>query len=150
MVYMMSKSAYLTDEDDHNVPHLMFFTAVMDAKDWGSGAAGRPLPPRKFIKCMRNNEIRCLGRGVETHGLHFSRNDAACKERVPASQLVNTRTTLAVQDPIRGFILTQSSSRKGSHGFPVIECVTWVERLKKQNYSCIVLFGQRKYNISIL
>ena len=40
MVYMMSKSAYLTDEDDHNVPHLMFFTAVMDAKDWGSGAAG--------------------------------------------------------------------------------------------------------------
>jgi hypothetical protein len=40
MVYMMSKSAYLTDEDDHNVAHLMFFTAVMDAKDWGSGAAG--------------------------------------------------------------------------------------------------------------
>ena len=36
-------SAYLTDEDDHNVPHLMFFTAVMDAKDWGSGAAGSPV-----------------------------------------------------------------------------------------------------------
>src|SRR5262249_17670119 len=29
MCYMMSKSAYLTDEDDHSVPHLMFFTAVM-------------------------------------------------------------------------------------------------------------------------
>ena len=43
MCYMMSKSAYLTDEHDHNVPHLMFFTAVMDAKDWGSGAAGSPV-----------------------------------------------------------------------------------------------------------
>jgi hypothetical protein len=43
MAYMMSKSAYLTDEDDHNVSHLMFFTAVMDAKDWGSGAAGSPV-----------------------------------------------------------------------------------------------------------
>jgi hypothetical protein len=26
MAYMMSKSAYLTDEGDHNGPHLMFFT----------------------------------------------------------------------------------------------------------------------------
>jgi len=43
MTYMMSKSAYLTDEDGHNLPHLMFFTAVMDAKDWGSGAAGSPV-----------------------------------------------------------------------------------------------------------
>ena len=43
MAYMMSKSAYLTDEDGHNLPHLMFFTAVVDAKDWGSGAAGSPV-----------------------------------------------------------------------------------------------------------
>lgn len=43
MAYMMSKSAYLTDEDDHKLSHLMFFTAVMDAKDWGSGAAGSPV-----------------------------------------------------------------------------------------------------------
>jgi len=43
MTYMMSKSAYLTDEDGHNLPHLMFFTAVLDAKDWGSGAAGSPV-----------------------------------------------------------------------------------------------------------
>jgi hypothetical protein len=32
MAYMMSKSAYLTDEDGHNLPHLMFFTAVKDAR----------------------------------------------------------------------------------------------------------------------
>jgi hypothetical protein len=43
MDYMMSKTAYLTDEGEHNGPHLMFLTAGMDAKDWGSGAAGSPL-----------------------------------------------------------------------------------------------------------
>jgi hypothetical protein len=43
MAYMMSKSAYLTDEGDHNGPHLMFFTPVIDAKDWGAGAEGSPV-----------------------------------------------------------------------------------------------------------
>jgi len=43
MAYMMSKSAYLTDEGDHNGPHLMFFTPVLDAKDWGAGAEGSPV-----------------------------------------------------------------------------------------------------------
>jgi len=43
MAYMMSKSAYLTDEGDHNGPHLMFFTPVMDGKDWGAGAEGSPV-----------------------------------------------------------------------------------------------------------
>src|SRR5215467_9863594 len=38
MAYMMSKSAYLTDKDGHNLPHLMFYTAHTDAKDWGSDA----------------------------------------------------------------------------------------------------------------
>jgi len=43
MAYMMSKSAYLTDEGDHNGPPLMFFTPVMDSKDWGAGAADSPV-----------------------------------------------------------------------------------------------------------
>jgi hypothetical protein len=43
MDYMMSKSAYLTDELPHNMPHLMFYTLVKDGKDWGSGAAGSPV-----------------------------------------------------------------------------------------------------------
>ncbi len=43
MVYMMSKSAYLYDEGDHNGPHLMFFTAFKDGKDWGAGALGSPV-----------------------------------------------------------------------------------------------------------
>jgi hypothetical protein len=43
MAYMTSKSSYLTDEGSHNLAHLMFYTAVADAKDWGSGAAGSPV-----------------------------------------------------------------------------------------------------------
>ncbi len=43
MCYMMSKSAYLTDQDGHNLPHVMFYTVGLDAKDWGSGAAGSPV-----------------------------------------------------------------------------------------------------------
>jgi len=43
MDYMMSKSAYLTDEGEHNLPHVMFYTRVKDGKDWGSGAAGSPV-----------------------------------------------------------------------------------------------------------
>ena len=43
MVFMMSKSAYLYDEGDHNGPHLMFFTSLKDGKDWGAGAPGSPV-----------------------------------------------------------------------------------------------------------
>src|SRR5713226_2678733 len=43
MVFMMSKSAYLYDAGDHNGPHLMFFTALKDGKDWGAGAPGSPV-----------------------------------------------------------------------------------------------------------
>jgi hypothetical protein len=62
MAYMMSKSAYLTDEDDHNVPHLMFFTAVMDSKDWGSGAVGSPVmsSPYWFISPKGQSQMKGL------------------------------------------------------------------------------------------
>jgi hypothetical protein len=43
MVFMMSKSAYLYDAGDHNGPHVMFFTALKDGKDWGAGAMGSPV-----------------------------------------------------------------------------------------------------------
>jgi hypothetical protein len=43
MDYMMSKASYLTDEDGHNLPHLMFYSTTEDAKDWGSGAEGSPV-----------------------------------------------------------------------------------------------------------
>jgi hypothetical protein len=43
MDYMMSKSSYLTDQGGHNLPHVMFYTSVKNAEDWGSGAAGSPI-----------------------------------------------------------------------------------------------------------
>ena len=40
--YMMSKSSYLTDNGDHNAPHLMFFQS--DQPDaWGANLANSPL-----------------------------------------------------------------------------------------------------------
>ena len=48
MDYMMSKSAYLTDFGDHNLPHVMFYTTIKDGKDWGSGAAGAPVMSSPF------------------------------------------------------------------------------------------------------
>jgi hypothetical protein len=54
MSYMMSKQAYLTDEDDHNLAHLMFYTPVMDKTTWGADVPKSPVifflsgPPEPF------------------------------------------------------------------------------------------------------
>ena len=62
MDYMMSKSAYLTDEGDHNAPHLMFFTADMDARDWGSGVADSPVmsAPYWFFSSNEPSQMKGL------------------------------------------------------------------------------------------
>jgi hypothetical protein len=62
MVYMMSKSAYLTDEGHHNLPHLMFFTAAVNANDWGSGAAGSPVmsSPYWFFSSKESSQMKGL------------------------------------------------------------------------------------------
>jgi len=43
MVFMMAKSAYLFDADDHNGPHVMFYTPLTDSKDWGADATNSPV-----------------------------------------------------------------------------------------------------------
>ena len=62
MDYMMSKTAYLTDEGEHNGPHLMFLTAGMDPKDWASGAAGSPLisAPYWFFSSKEPSQMKGL------------------------------------------------------------------------------------------
>lgn len=62
MAYMMSESAYLTDEGAHNVPHLMFFTPVKESRDWGSGAVGSPVmsSPYWFISPGGESEMKGL------------------------------------------------------------------------------------------
>jgi hypothetical protein len=41
--YMMSKEAYLTDRDDHNLAHLMFYTPLMDGAVWGADLPKSPV-----------------------------------------------------------------------------------------------------------
>lgn len=41
--YMMSKSAYLTDNGNHNGPHLMFYAATKDAAAWGANLPNSPV-----------------------------------------------------------------------------------------------------------
>jgi hypothetical protein len=43
MSYMMSKGAYLTDNDDHNVAHLMFYAPPLDGKAWGADLPKSPV-----------------------------------------------------------------------------------------------------------
>jgi hypothetical protein len=43
MSYMMSKQAYLTDQGDHNLAHLMFYTPLLDGKVWGADLPKSPV-----------------------------------------------------------------------------------------------------------
>jgi len=62
MDYMMSKSAYLTDQGGHNMPHLMFYTLVKEGSDWGAGAAGSPVfaAPYWFFSPKEESEAKGL------------------------------------------------------------------------------------------
>jgi hypothetical protein len=62
MVFMMSKSAYLYDAGDHNGPHVMFFTALNDGKDWGAGASGSPVfaGPYWFLSSKEPSQAKGL------------------------------------------------------------------------------------------
>jgi hypothetical protein len=62
MAFMMSKSAYLYDEGDHNASHLMFFTALKDGKDWGAGASGSPVVsgPYWFLSSKEPSQAKGL------------------------------------------------------------------------------------------
>ena len=62
MDYMMSKSSYLTDEDGHNMPHLMWYTTLADGQDWGSGAAGSPVmsAPYWFFSSQEPSQMKGL------------------------------------------------------------------------------------------
>jgi hypothetical protein len=43
MSYMMSKQAYLTDGGAHNMPHLMFYTPLMNGANWGADLPKSPV-----------------------------------------------------------------------------------------------------------
>lgn len=43
MCYMLSKQGYLSDQDGHWHPHLMFFYSQTDPAAWGAGLPGSPI-----------------------------------------------------------------------------------------------------------
>ena len=43
LAYMMSKEAYLTDREPHNLSHLMFFVPTTDPATWGANSALAPV-----------------------------------------------------------------------------------------------------------
>jgi len=43
MSYIMSKGAYLTDDDDHNLAHFMFCTPPLEGKTWGADLTKSPV-----------------------------------------------------------------------------------------------------------
>lgn len=43
MSYMMSKEAYLTDHNDHNLAHLMFYAPPLDGEAWGADLPKSPV-----------------------------------------------------------------------------------------------------------
>ena len=43
MCYMLSKQGYLSDQDGHWHPHLMFFVSQADPATWGAGLPGSPI-----------------------------------------------------------------------------------------------------------
>jgi hypothetical protein len=48
MSYMMSKSAYLTDSDDHNTSHVMFYIGVSDGSTLGADLPKSPIESSSY------------------------------------------------------------------------------------------------------
>jgi hypothetical protein len=48
MSYMMSKSAYLTDDDGHNLAHVMFYTTFSDGRIWGADVPKSPIASSSY------------------------------------------------------------------------------------------------------
>jgi len=48
MSYMMSKSAYLTDDGGHNLSHVMFYNTLADGRMWGADLPKSPIASSSF------------------------------------------------------------------------------------------------------
>lgn len=55
MSYMMSPGSYLSDQGDHNLPHVMFFGAVDDT-GWGGNLPGLPVLSSNFWFFVESEE----------------------------------------------------------------------------------------------
>jgi len=65
MCYMMSRNAYLTDDDGHNLAHLMFYTPVVDGAALGADLPGSPV---MLIKAGPESISGFVGTGMWSDG----------------------------------------------------------------------------------
>jgi len=56
MSFMMSKSAYLSDDGDHDMAHVMFFVPFKDGSDWGANLPGSPVLGGNYWFAMPGHE----------------------------------------------------------------------------------------------
>jgi len=68
MSYMMSKQAYLTDRDDHNLAHLMFYTPALDGKDWGADLPKSPVMLNPQFKGVQPIDVFVIPVGAWSDG----------------------------------------------------------------------------------
>jgi hypothetical protein len=68
MSYMMSKEAYLTDKDDHNLAHLMFYTPALDGKVWGADLPKSPVMLNQQFKGTQPIDVFVVSVGTWSDG----------------------------------------------------------------------------------
>ena len=57
MNYMMSKHAYLTDDYDHNLAHLMFYTPPLDGVAWGADLPESPVMLNQKFRAVQPVDV---------------------------------------------------------------------------------------------
>jgi hypothetical protein len=68
MSYMMSKTAYLTDRDGHNVAHLMFYAPPSDGKAWGADLPKSPVMLNPQFKGIQPIDVFIVPVGMWSDG----------------------------------------------------------------------------------
>jgi len=68
MSYMMSKGAYLTDQGDHNLAHLMFYAPPLDGKAWGADLPKSPVMLNPQFKGVQPIDVFVVSVGSWSDG----------------------------------------------------------------------------------
>ena len=68
MSYMMSKAAYLTDRDGHNLAHLMFYAPPLDGKAWGADLPKSPVMLNPQFKGTQPIDVFVVSVGTWSDG----------------------------------------------------------------------------------
>jgi hypothetical protein len=68
MSYMMSKEAYLTDRDDHNLAHLMFYAPPLEGAAWGADLPKSPVMLNPQFKGTQPIDVFVVSVGTWSDG----------------------------------------------------------------------------------